>query len=493
MRSLSGLTFTLFLLLASAKAFGNDMKKPVTPLSDSSLSQADDQAYETALCGPQTSQGTLQQQTQNLRSFDSQMPPIKDQGDSGWCWAFSTSDLLDEYIHSQSAPGIPYDEDHQVSVIDLTGKLNAGAHQPNLDFSEGADQFATLVALQNGGNTLKIRSDFDLSSASTEAKQLVDELFYEYKDTNEQKSAVDHVCRTSSETNADFIASLSDFLTIKGQLDKVLNQSSASDNGVITSYDSFAKGLDVQTGGKTVTIPSFVANQFETDNFNKYFSKLGKVLKSGDPVSVGLCAGDIDPQNTQPYLTKDDPCGGHAATVVKAGWVGGKCMVRLRNSWGVKWGTDHPPDGYFDLTVSQLEKSVRDTDKIGGSPNGNGAPHAVTWISKDGSKNEAVQEQDWSTKGPDGSALAMKQIFSGKMLLNSDGDVQPTTGVLSDASGTLEYKDGTAVAAKKRQMFDDKSTFTGTLGADEDTPAIGVRTFPDGSTWNYSANGILKQ
>ena len=352
-------------ILVPTLAWAHDLLKPITPLSDDSLTAQDIERYSQELCGERpTTPAQEEAELEKFHAIEKKMPAVKDQGYSAWCSVFSASDLLDYYLHSKT--GEPYSDKNQASRLDLVSAINTlsdqhaqkpSGHLGSIDLDVSEDAPTVLFAAQNSGDGIRSQAEMRFSAQDSQLKELVDAAYQSHKKDLAILTKRDGIPRTFSETDKDFLDELQGLVTIDGSPGAVFSQGPASSKTSIDDYKVFADQEDLRNPIPRIHYPPFIANNLQTKDADHYLSTLNQVFAGGSPVTLSLCVYPVDPLNIGPSLDDGDTCAAHSITAVGAAWVDNECKIRLRNSWGKTWGTDPAPSGYIDLTVSQLLKT----------------------------------------------------------------------------------------------------------------------------------------
>ena len=480
--NLRGVAFYLLALCLIAQPSLSMAKiKPIEPRADQFVSAQDIQKYEKELCGePPASPEEKKAQAENLKAVESQMPPIQEQGPTNWCAAFSTADLLNYFVHSKSHE--PYSDGNKVAVLDLIadGQKYLLPAATSIGPDQGYYPLALLIGAQEesardepGG--LRSLAGMTAEQDDPHAKSIVEALFTAYSDDHTIISASGSVCRPSITRDSRFASWLETVMHVNGGLSRGFDEKSRPDLFSIDEYQAFCERSDQETKAKKIHIPPFTANQFQTSDLHGYLSKLRGLLQEKTPASISICGNDIDPLNTAASVHTGDHCGGHMMTAVGAAWVDGACKIRLRNSWGKDWGTDSPPAGYIDLTVSQLLRATGDL--MGGQAE-------MTWISESDSGHSKQRIEYDSTQGLvsfDGASRIAGNDYHENLYMN---------GRMTTQQGTIEYKDSIATM-RDYDLFSNGSRFTGTTDASY-SPLDGTLTSTDGSTTRYEKGNAVK-
>jgi hypothetical protein len=452
-----------------------------------------------ALCGaPPADAQSTQNELAKLHAIEKNMPPVKNQAPSEWCFAFSATDIADYYLHQQT--GQPYSSANEISPIDAVAATDAAldsiaqpapAHPGEINLNQSGSAALVLTAIQNQG-ALRSLKEIEFTPESYQdpaARALIHALFQQYeKNANPGNACAD--C-TISEDDPAFQSQLLSFQLINQKLYQLATTDHQTDTqgDTIDGYSGIAAQIDQLSQTPKIQMPAFQQNRLITQDPLEYAAQLKTALTAQEPVSIGLCSYDL-PGSGSPSAT--DQCGSHAMTAVGEAWVNGSCTIRLRSSWGANWGGDHPPDGYINLPVDQFMKATLDINSV--SP---GAALDLSWISTPHPPNAAATAMQMKISG--------QFAFSGSVYPNDT----PQAGVLTWADGTqttgtfktntmpldalqknpdgssLQYKGGTLVAVANQLDPSDGSHYTGTVDANGEI-STGTVTETDGLIFHFS-------
>jgi hypothetical protein len=262
------------------------------------------------------------------------LPPIDDQKMAPWCVSFDVKAML-EYQYHRDHPADNYAT--RFSVVDINtrdfSRPNDFGRTPN--FTGGATPLDLLDGVQKTGALFREADrPFDPNVFSSGA--LVAELsrYYQAELPFDQKAALQ--CR---DTNPEFQQLEREF----GSLLELLHQASGLEDFVDRAMQTKPPLADPKPGATPVTLePPPAYRQFMAKNGDQYAQELKQRLAEKEPVAVPVCGTQLQ---ELPGLGGGGPvppaernlCGPHRLLVVGMKTVNGKCMVKLRNSWGKEW------------------------------------------------------------------------------------------------------------------------------------------------------------
>jgi hypothetical protein len=311
--------------------------------------------YGEELCGDNPP--TLYHQAQgSLINMEKDMPPIRNQGSTNWCYVFSSCDIMNYNLHMNQLKqnkNAKYSPQNEISFIDAAGLEQSYldrnttpplAHPGRISYYSRGYAFQVLSALQDAEI---VRSQKQMPFFSVDGD-----------DSNPQKnSTADSIinaqngfansCPATTPTSTDV-----GFSWVNKSLAQLATKSSDlhDNNNDIDHYLSLAQK---KTGPPTVTLPPFVPHAFYVNSATATLKQLKKVLQSKQPVAATVCTKRLLPSDDQSCKST------HVLMVVGYGYdERGKCSVRLRNSVGANWGDK----GYLTMPVDQFVKAAHADD-----------------------------------------------------------------------------------------------------------------------------------
>jgi hypothetical protein len=314
-----------------------------------SAARADDR--DQALCGPRT----RADEPEKLARLESEMPPVFDQAPTSWCYAFSATDVLNYYLHKTN--GTPYDDAHMISPIDAVAAqryYDDQYHQGTLTNPPGH------ISVKSGGNPYDVfigvqelpamrslaQVPFSSSGSSDPAiKALVKRI---KKDEKLEEEEGGDPSQASNKIKT--------FRIVNGTLFDAAKEKNWTDPDGET-LDHYYDLIQTLAGPPQLKIPPFTVELYKTQDQVQYLNRIRDALSDGHPLTVTVTTTAVFPE----LMKRGRKAGGeHAMTVVGAGYEGGVCTVRLRNSWGVRSKHGRPGKGYVDLPVGRFLTAVGD-------------------------------------------------------------------------------------------------------------------------------------
>jgi hypothetical protein len=303
-----------------------------------------------ALCGPAPepqaiSAGPAHAQTAELRKIERAMPPVTDQGPSDWCFAHVAAGLLEYRLHQKT--GLPYDTHTLFSTIDLAEEgslyldqnvvvLRTAASSPSASFTApppGTNGFngkqdpidILLRVQERGAGRSAAQLGWVVADEEREDRALAGP-------SADERSKVHLQRETSSSDN--LMAALGTnrssraLLLFNWEILRDWEQGDFSRTG-LQHYEELVGAA----GPPDIRVPPFVINRFTTRDPVKAAAKIRERLQAGEPVAFFIRGLDV-PGGWYPVDAGET----HIMVIVGAGYAGNQAVVRLRNSWGARWG-----------------------------------------------------------------------------------------------------------------------------------------------------------
>jgi hypothetical protein len=329
---------------------------------------ASPEELDQALCGPKRQAD----EPDKLASLQPELPPVLDQAPTSWCYAFAATDVLNYYIHRTS--GTPYDDAHMLSPIDAVAAQRYYDDQYHLGILEDPPGH---LSVGSGGNPYDVyigvqelpamRSVAQVPFTSSGGGDPVIKILVKQIKQGEKRE------EEEGGDPAEISKEIKTFRIVNGTLYSAALEKQWTDPKGET-LDHYHELIETLAGPADLKIPPFTVEIFKTEDQVKYLGKIRENLASGYPMNVSVTTTDVFPE-----LMKHGrkPGGEHVMTVVGAGYEGGSCTVRLRNSWGVKSKHGSPGKGYADLPVSQFLAAIGDYSILKNKTAG----YKIEWIS----------------------------------------------------------------------------------------------------------------
>lgn len=450
--------------------------------------RGDSSDLDETLCGPRppAKMSDAQEKAEQERIYGIQrkLPPVANQHPSSWCYAYSTADLLNFYLGSGSTPA------RQVSPLDLVAKERAYLERhaqgevinPGfVHMDVGGNAMKLLIATQDDPqvrNIVQVPVD-SLDSEPQKARAKVRRLVEEFEKLGGSKThdvlLYDEPCNRAMVETHPLSQNLNGILMVSGKIFDEATKIGAvvADGHAITRYPEVVKDL----GPPAITVPPMVVHQFNSEDPKAVLGKISSVLASKRPLSVGLCAVEIEPK----AATGGDSCGAHAVTIVGSGYSDGKCYLRIRNSWGQRW----QDGGYMNLTPETFVRSLKTSQT------------ALSWITPD-TEPGSLQGRRLSMSTPKYTFTGLtRPKIEGPLDLARDTDVafEFRTGRYADLAdqSARTYQDGVVVHGENIPLRSKDGSisgrFTGEMepGNEKGVSRLkkGKITRPDGKVEDY--------
>jgi hypothetical protein len=333
---------------------------------------------EKALCGdrPKTLGEAAQKEYQG-RMIERLMPPVSNQNPASWCFAFNSSDLVnyhnfiqhnlkvaslsseDFYLHQNMIS--PFEAVHAKNYY----QDNNTTPRPNpfcrMDLRIGGNTSYVLGGLQQRNYETRSMEQLHFDSIgdnSPRTQARVQALIDEYKARNPNTSMATFYwisglkCPVPLFQDPEFKKQIQGFQQVSEYLyEEGIRQRLLANDFVIDGYEQVSEML----GPKDLKVHPFINVEYKGTVKAEFLNHLKKALfpsdRNGSPVSVSVCAEDMESASGP---SSSGRCGNHAVNVVGAYYEEGKCVVRLRNTWGAGWGDK----GHSTLPVDKFIKAV---------------------------------------------------------------------------------------------------------------------------------------
>lgn len=283
-------------------------------------------------------------------SFEvSHMPPIKDQGQIGLCYGFSSTALLENFRCRELGVNC-HDKSQLISTLDVTSYfLSFNSSIPRALRAGGVTQFVLSNILEQDA---KLASDkcINYSSFGKPAGLFDSPRFIE-------KNGWDYLNAKWNEYNQNKLKNVSICVNcmaddIKKYLKKMKTPVGQIEDALVNSHsveEFLFKAIipnECFDDNKSITLPSFEVKSFPTTAEEKGPEKLAKKIES-------ILLNNI-PLEISIRMISGGEFGGHSIVLAgikrfcKAPGEGCKTLVKVQNSWGELW-QDYNNDGWVDL------------------------------------------------------------------------------------------------------------------------------------------------
>lgn len=369
------------------------------------------------------------------------MPPVNSQNPASWCYAFAALPMVEHHLlldimKQQGIDKLSQNEQIAFAQDFYTNPANRispfeGVYSNNLQrsipspqsVSEYTPPRADLLDMNEGGQIHSVLSGIQLRSYQIRSQQQVWFTSVDDKDQRAQKTISSLVarygkskaprsengsaqlvmgCYVSIEdlSHEGFRDQLRSFNAINEHLGSlVIANDMAPSKHIITNYPALSKHLN-ENQSPDIQIPPFTNSTIETDDKALYLTSMRNQLQNKRPIGISLCAFDEEfgSKASSNDDRSKDACGAHAVTVTGAYYKNGKCMVNIRNSWGVDWPTPGA-GGMKEVTVEnylKLQESYSQKKKTGHS--GRSAKYGAEWVDEPINKSGAASYARFITK-----------------------------------------------------------------------------------------------
>ncbi len=341
-----------------------------------------------AICGEKPTNPALEKEMlEKARFLERTMPPISNQNPASWCYAFAATDALNYHNYlqtNQQTKAITYSEFYQdknmISPIEVVHAHNSYRRkntptntepEGHIDMKVGGNATYAYSGIQMFNFEMRSREQINfnaLEKSDPKTRARLQNIVKKYKEKNGQKQELKNYTYIGVTCPASLYESQSFKKQLEGfeQINEWVSKTAEANNLRVNNYSiNNYTGISQLKGQKDINVFPFVANDFAGNLKINYLKKMRTVLypalnisKYGSPATVGLCAYDIESKATANDSSSDN-CGAHVVNVVGAFYENGKCMIRIRNTWGADWNGD----GHKSLPLDTFLKAVENRNK----------------------------------------------------------------------------------------------------------------------------------
>ena len=318
-----------------------------------------------SLCGVLNPAADPSLEAAKLTNIEADMPAIESQSPSGWCYDFTSNDLIDYQFHLkqiQSGVQSAYDAAHRISPIDSVftdmkrqqKDVNPGATtDPVINLQEGGVPIYVFSSLQAAGKVRSLdqvpftSSDEDTPETRAILKKLIDAYTAAHPD-----EAKEYVILGDILYQNGVYPEFQTFSLVNNNLaTKAIANGQKTDLSQLENYTTLTADLPAPD----FIVPSFDVHDVNITSSQRFLTLIKNSLAKKQPVSVAICANTL-----QPGTNTDTNCEGHAILLTGAGYVNGACNVRIRNTWGTGWSDK----GYKTMPVGDFMSIAKQTGML---------------------------------------------------------------------------------------------------------------------------------
>lgn len=319
----------------------------------------DSDKMDKILCGAKPADKEEEKRREHeARSLERQMPPVRSQTPSEWCYAFVAADSINyhNYVNSGMKAEDFYQDSRMLSVIDAVGIHNRYLYpDPPVDkisTKEGGFTTGLWRGIQEENYSARSRLQVpfhSLDRANERVRNFIRDLADEY-DSRDDGSIIlaGERCPLRLYRQDSFQEKIRELQFINNFLYQMaVENNSLEDEFTVINYQSLAE----KKGRKDIAISPYTINRYRGSDIDRYLSFLRDVLypknRPSRPISVPVCSETLISPHERPET--DQPCEApHGVNLVGAFYRDGVCMVRLRNTWGADW----EDSGYINLPLA---------------------------------------------------------------------------------------------------------------------------------------------
>lgn len=296
-----------------------------------------------------------QKQCTEKDNRDDSLGPVRNQGDVGWCYAFTAADLISHKLKQKvSALDIAYrfnQKDLGILGAKLKAQMNAGALTKKNNFA--------LETTSDGG--------FTTAAIKYEAQKgacLESDLPSDNSDMSNLKTSLDDLQRLKYQLLKDpmmcqfgnYRLSFARFPALS--LPQILQTAYDSDYS-----DMMIKLADKNCDGKRISMKGLEAIEVDISNDKTRGDAFATIDKALDNKSIAGIGYDVK------VLGNDDETGSHASSIVGRRYNAKtqECEYMIRNSWGDEFDDESPlenQDGYYWVPKTKLKTVLTDVTVI---------------------------------------------------------------------------------------------------------------------------------
>ena len=237
------------------------------------------QSLDEALCGlkPKDAEKII---PASLTEIEKSMPPIHDQAETNWCYAFASCDLVNFNIHladQKQNRSARYFASREVSVIDAislehsfteSSKPEKLRKKNTIDLTQSGNSMSVLQALHESGRVrTQAQIPFHSGEAADDGSAKIDEILR----ARARQNLADQKCKNPDLLNEGFYK-MSRALAVQAAKDQGLQKQAT----LITNYDEISKTLPAGV----LEIPQFTPYSLEFHRLEDYLAQIKKDRKS---------------------------------------------------------------------------------------------------------------------------------------------------------------------------------------------------------------------
>lgn len=351
----------------------------LTPLVLSQTNSASPE--ELALCGelPRDEKEEISRREEG-EHLSKILPPVSSQNPASWCYAFASAPLLEHhrFLKVMSVKGVHklskseqerfakefyldsanrlspfeavYSSNTQLSLLHPDAKNMVGPDREEINLENGGKALDVFWGLQERGyraRSAKQVKFISVDDQNPEAREAMTSLIERYnnnnKDTSPKNSHGNYEvmgCQIDEATfhSPEFKELVRGLGLINQKLEKIAEDKNVKASGtLIRRYGELSAILN-NNDPPDFEVPPYTTAILETDNKMEFLERVKKILSKKRPLTMSLCAFDKEFSSlASAYENNGDQCGSHTVNIVGAYYREGKCVVKLRNTWGVDW------------------------------------------------------------------------------------------------------------------------------------------------------------
>jgi hypothetical protein len=335
---------------------------------------------EKALCGEfpkdEKEEVSRREEGEHLSKI---LPPVSSQNPASWCYAFASAPLIEHhrFLKAMKDKGVDkltkpeqekfakefysdlanrlspfeavYSSNTQLSLLHPDAKEVQALDREEINLEKGGKVLDVFWGLQERGYRARSAKQVrfvSIDDQDSEARSVMTSLIDRYKKNNEKTSQDSSSyyevmgCRIDEDTfhSSEFRELLRGLGLINQKLEKIAQDKNVKASGtLVRSYGDLASLLN-NGEAPDFEVPPFTSSTLETDDKMEFLESVRVNLSESRPLSMSLCAFDKEFSSlASAYENTGDECGSHAVNIVGAYYREGKCVVKLRNTWGIDW------------------------------------------------------------------------------------------------------------------------------------------------------------
>ncbi len=325
------------------------------------------------------------------------LPPVSSQNPASWCFAFASAPLIEHHRFMKifKEKGIEklnkveqekfakefyldpanrlspfeavYSSNTQLSLLHPDEKNIQSFDPDEINLKKGGKVLDVFWGIQERGYRVRSAKQvkfISIDDEDSEAREVITALIDRYKQDGVKPAKSSNYfyevmgCRVDATiyNTPEFREFLKSLGLINQKLEKLAEDNQAKTSSTLIRRYGELSSLLNNREGPDFEIPPYTTSILETDDVLEFLKRIKLNLASSKPLSMSLCAFDEEFSSlASSYENSSDQCGPHVVNIVGAYYRGKKCVVKLRNTWGIDW-PHKGAGGHKEVSVQDLLK-----------------------------------------------------------------------------------------------------------------------------------------